>query len=151
MSNYTLGCINVVSKVIWIGLKLNMQTTANMCIPRASLTFVHVHPWYLPSHSCNRCAGGSDTAGVRGSELGGGAQGAGNRRSSHRGGVARVPWPPSILFPERQAPEHMKPPMFLQIHWVSFILDDALSIGIGWNPLLYFISFLVQISHWNPI
>ena len=31
------------------------------------------------------------------------------------------------------------------------IVDDALSIGIGWNQLLHYISFLVQISHWNPI
>ena len=36
------------------------------------------------------------------------------------------------------------------IEYLLFV-DDALSIGIGWNQLLHYISFLVQISHWNPI
>ena len=116
-----------------------MCTAVSMCILRASLTsFMCIHDIYL-AHICNRCAGGSDTSGVQGSEPGGGARGSGNRRSSHRGGVARVPWPPPILFPERQAPEHSKSPMFLQISWVSFIVDDTLSIGIGWNKLLHYI------------
>ena len=98
-----------------------MQTTANMRIPRASLTFVMcIHDIYL-AHSCNRCVGGSDVAGVRGSQPGGGARGAGSQRSSRHGGIARVPWPSAFLVPERQALDHIKPPMFLQIHWVFFI------------------------------
>ena len=36
------------------------------------------------------------------------------------------------------------------IEYLLFV-DDALSIGIGWNQLLHYISILVQISHWNPI
>ena len=151
MSNYTLGCINLVSKVIWIELKWNMQTTTNMCIPRASLTsFMCIHDIYLV-HSCDRCAGGSDVAGVWGSQPGGGARGAGSQRSNRRRGVARVPWPPAFLFPKRQAPEHIKSPMFYKYIEYLLFVDDALSIGIGWNQLLHYISFLVQISHWNPI
>ena len=118
-----------------------MRTAVSMCIPRASLTsFMCIHDIYL-AHTCNRCAGGSDASGVRGSEPGGGARGAGNRWSSRRGGIAWVPWPPSFLFPERQAPKHIKSPMFLQISWVSLIIDDALSIGIGWNQLLHDILY----------
>ena len=43
-----------------------MRTVVSMCIPRAFLTsFMCIHDTYL-AHSCNRCAGGSDVAGVRG-------------------------------------------------------------------------------------
>ena len=36
------------------------------------------------------------------------------------------------------------------LEYLLFV-DDALSIGIGWNQLLHYISILIQISHWNPI
>ena len=98
-----------------------MRAAVSMCISWAFLTsFMCIHDIYL-AHSCNRCAGGSDVAGVQGSQPGGGARGVGSRRSNRRRGVAQVPWPPSFLFPKRQAPEHIKSPMFLQIHWVPFI------------------------------
>ena len=42
------------------------------------------------------------------------------------------------------------PCFYKYLEYLLFI-DDALSIGIGWNQLLHYISILVQISHWNPI
>ena len=42
------------------------------------------------------------------------------------------------------------PCFYKYIEYLLFV-DDALSIGIGWNQLLHYISFLIQISHWNPI
>ena len=42
------------------------------------------------------------------------------------------------------------PYFYKYIEYLLFV-DDALSIGIGWNQLLHYISFLVQISYWNPI
>ena len=42
------------------------------------------------------------------------------------------------------------PCFYKYIEYLLFI-DDALSIGIGWNQLLHYISILVQISHLNPI
>ena len=43
------------------------------------------------AYACNRCVGGSDVSGVRGSEPRGGARDSDNRRSNRQGGVARVP------------------------------------------------------------
>ena len=42
------------------------------------------------------------------------------------------------------------PCFYKYLEYLLFV-DDALSIGIGWNQLLHYISILVQISHWNPI
>ena len=42
------------------------------------------------------------------------------------------------------------PCFYKYIEYLLFV-DDALSIGIGWNQLLHYISILVQISHLNPI
>ena len=41
------------------------------------------------------------------------------------------------------------PCFYKYLEYLLFV-DDALSIGIGWNQLLYYISILVQISHLNP-
>ena len=41
------------------------------------------------------------------------------------------------------------PCFYKYIEYLLFI-DDALSIGIGWNQLLHYIPILVQISHLNP-
>ena len=42
-------------------------------------------------------------------------------------------------------------PCFYKYLEYLLLVNDALSIGIGWNQLLHYISILVQISHWNPI
>ena len=42
------------------------------------------------------------------------------------------------------------PCFYKYLEYLLFV-DDALSIGIGWNQLLHYIPILVQISHWNPI
>ena len=49
-------------------------------------------------------------------------------RSSRRRGASHwwtfgVPWSPTHLFPERQAPEHSRPPMFYKISLESFMFD----------------------------
>ena len=41
------------------------------------------------------------------------------------------------------------PCFYKYLEYLLFV-DDALSIGIGWNQLLHYISILVQISHLNP-
>ena len=145
MSNYTLGCINLVSKVIWIELKWNMLTTANMCIPRASLNsscasmifILRIHAIGVPE--------GVTLLEFEGANQGG-AWGVGNRRNSRRGGVARVPWPPSFLFPEGKPRSILSLPCFYKYLEYLLFVDDALSIEIGWNQLLHYISILIQIS-----
>ena len=42
------------------------------------------------------------------------------------------------------------PCFYKYIEYLLFV-DDALSIGIGWNQLLHYIPILVQVSHLNPI
>ena len=128
-----------------------MRTAVSMCIPRAFLTsFMCIHDIYRV-HTCNRCAGGSDAAGVQGSQPGGGARGVGNRRSSHRGGVARVPdHRPSSFLKGKPRSILSLPCFYKYIEYLLFV-DDALSIGIGWNQLLHYIFILVQISYLNPI
>ena len=45
------------------------------------------------------------------------------RRGSSYWGTFEAPWPVTHFFPERQAPEHSKPPMFYKISLESFIFD----------------------------
>ena len=42
------------------------------------------------------------------------------------------------------------PCFYKYLEYLLFV-NDALSIGIGWNQLLHYIYILVQISHLNPI
>ena len=41
------------------------------------------------------------------------------------------------------------PCFYKYLEYLLFV-DDALSIGIGWNQLLHYIFILVQISYLNP-
>ena len=45
------------------------------------------------------------------------------RRGASHWWTSRVPWPSTHFFPEWQAPEHFKPPMFYKISLESFMFD----------------------------
>ena len=125
-----------------------------MCPSIHGCTFHHhlpslMHSWLLCcAYACNRCSGGSHSSRIR-TRTSGGAAGSlgtgsqGGRRSQHRR-YPWVSWPPTFLILERQALEHYKPPMFLQISLVSFMFD-ALGYKSWFEPLAAYI-ILVQIN-----
>jgi hypothetical protein len=65
--------------------------------------------------------------------------GAAFRRSARRG-RRWVPGPSSVQLCERQAPEHYKPPNFWNAIKVLMLYIVALSLGVGWKHLLYWLS-----------
>ena len=75
-----------------------------------------------------RLARRSNPTGIR--RRGGGQSRDTPTRNSWRRGASHwwtfgVPWSPTHLFPERQAPKHFKPPMFYKIS-LDFFMFDAL-------------------------
>ena len=140
-------------KVIWIGLVLlGKRVSSNAFVNTYYDPFIMsimsylMHPWYLSfASACNRCTGRSNPAGIRGTERAaaadtGSSGGAAFRRSARRG-HRWVPWPPSLQLCERQAPEHIKPPIFRTVVTVLFITYIvALSLGVGCKHLLHWLS-----------
>ena len=92
-----------------------------------------VHAWFLYyAYACNRCSGVSHASGIRARTSGGatassGDGGAGPRRRSQRRRSAWVSRSLTILFSERQAPEHSKSPMFWKWFLEYLYMFDALS------------------------
>ena len=119
------------------------------------ITFhLFVHAWLLCyAYACNRCSGGSHASGIRASTSGGaaassGAGGADTRRRSQRRS-SWVPRSPTFLFSERQAPEHSKSPMFLQISWVSFYCWWCIKYRNWLEPIVALYPYLVQIKSYE--
>jgi hypothetical protein len=89
------------------------------CSSSMSIMSFLMHPWYSSyAYTCNRCAGRSDPVGVQGIVPGGAAiaNTGGSGGTTHRRGARQghhwLPWPCSLQFRKRQAPEHYKPPNF---------------------------------------
>ena len=125
-----------------------------MCPYIRGCTFHHhlqslMDSWLLwCAYACNRCSRRSHSSGIRARTSRGvaaslGAGSSGGRRSQRRRSPW-VSWPPTFLFLERQAPEHYKPLMFLQISLASFMID-ALGYKSWLEPLVAYI-ILVQIN-----
>ena len=123
-----------------------------MCPSIHGCTFHHhlpslMHSWLLCcAYACNRCSGGSHSSRIRtitsGRAAGSPGAGSSGGRKSQLRRSSWVSWPPTFLVLERQAPEHYKPPMFLQISLASFIFD-ALDYR-SWLETLAAYIFLVQ-------
>ena len=107
-----------------------------------------IHDIYL-AHSCNRCAGGSDIAGVRGSQPEPEVQEADEAAAAEE--LPECPNHRPSSFLKGKPRSILSVPCFYKYLYYLLFVDDALSIGIGWNQLLHYISIIVQISHWNPI
>ena len=152
--------------MIWIGLVvLGKRVSSDAFVNTHCDSFIMsimsflMHPWYLSRASaCNRCTGGSNTAGIRGTERAaaadtGGSGGAAFRRSA-RWGRHWVPRSPSVQLCERQAPEHIKPPNFWNAVTVLLlhIYIVALSLGVGCKHLLHWLSNpCLDIDTLNPM
>ena len=118
---------------------------------------ISYHPWhYLCIHDIlfhahtYRIARRSNPTGTQ--RRHGGKSGDTTTRSSQRRGAGsrrttRVLWSPACFFPERQAPEHYKPPMFYKISLESFMFD-ALGYRVEWKHLMH-ITSLSRNIHWT--
>jgi hypothetical protein len=144
--------MHVLLKWFEYGVKLLLQSA--YAFTEHVHSFLRIHGIYLV-HPCNRCTGGGDASGVRGSASGGGAgavggaRGADKRRKGHWG-VTWVPWSPSIIFSERQDPVHANP-TFVYISFEYFYLFIALSCRSWVKTLAALYLCLSRYRTWIPI
>ena len=118
-------------------IKLIMLSPCHLVVKNVYICIAPYHSYhplcilyiYLCAHAY-RIDRGSDPAGVqtrrRGDPTGNPTAGGSWRRRIGLGGVARVPWPPTLSLLERQAPKHSKPPIFYK-YQLEFFMFDALS------------------------
>ena len=146
----TSGCCLIVQKMIYISVCLVIRKEICTYSVKENLSCYHFNTLLLRTlmsmhfiisyHPCHylcihdilfhahtyRIAQRSNPTGIR--RKGRGESGDTTTSSSRRWGASYwgtfgVPWPPTHFIPKRQAPEHSKPPMFLQISLESFMFD----------------------------
>ena len=110
----------------------------------------HIISYYTCHHICirdilfhaqaYRIVRRDNSFGVQQGRIGGSAGDVSGHSSRRRGANSwRSPWVPASsanLFPQRQAPEHSKSPLFYKILFESFMFD-ALGIRVDWKHLMH--------------